>query len=314
MISNVILKTKKNDIAYNNINKFFKVHVYDSGLDYYTMYQIKESLKDISIFFSKQVLLDFLDILDVKFDIKLYSIQLKKYNCEQDYFKDSTLVNIGNLSTFSEIGIIGFSDKIIESIIDVLFGGKNILQDCSNNSYTLKKYDVKIIEKIIDIIKKSYCMSWKKKHGIDIEFSNFRLVEKAHLDSIIPNNSIFLFTIFKIKCGNKLGFLNISLSFSFIKKFKNELLEKHKNKIFFEKKHVDKISLKMIYNLKINLDVKLVGLSLLLSKISFLKIGDIIFINTPENALAFSNNIPVISGKYKMYKNKYVFFVKNFLI
>ncbi|XBC40824.1 MAG: FliM/FliN family flagellar motor switch protein [Buchnera aphidicola (Nurudea yanoniella)] len=299
---------KKNNLEYN-VNKHPKICSYDFELDYYTLYQINESLRKIFNFFSNKVCIDLLDVMNIEFDINLHSIRLEKYDNCTDYFTDSKLVGVYNIVSSLEVGIVGFSDKVISSIINVLFGGKSSSQYFKNkNVYKLTKCEKNIIKKILNIIKKVYSLSWKNEFNVDVEFFNVRLKKRNSLKSIISAGNIFLFTVFQIQCGNTLGFLNIIFPFSWIKTFKNKLINHSDKNTFIEKKNIVKMSLKMIYNIKISLDIRLVSVSVLLSDIFSLKVGDIISIKTPENAFAYSHDIPILIGKYKMHNKNYVFF------
>ncbi|XBC42877.1 MAG: FliM/FliN family flagellar motor switch protein [Buchnera aphidicola (Kaburagia rhusicola ensigallis)] len=311
MINNVILKVKKDDMS-NEIQKIKKTCIYNSNIDYYTMYQTKKSLMMIFDLFSKKVSLALFDIINVECSLELDNIQLERYNECKNNFLNARFSSYFQIFPSLETGMISLSNNIIPSIIDIVFGGQNIAETFKNDADQLTMSEINIMNKILNIIETIYSFSWKNKYNIDFKFSNFQLIQKTSFKHIFDNNEMFLFTIFKLNLGSTLGYLNICFPFSVIKTYKEKLVNTYK-KNDVTKKKIDQISLPMLYDMEIHLDIKLVNFSLLLSHILELKIGDIISINTPEDIMAYSYDVPILVGKYKMYKKKHAFFVKDFL-
>ncbi|XBC38254.1 MAG: FliM/FliN family flagellar motor switch protein [Buchnera aphidicola (Floraphis choui)] len=306
MVNNTITEIKENNIKHG-IKKSTKVCIYDSKIDYYTIHQTKKSLMMISNFFSKQISLALLDNMNLEFDIELNSIQLEKYDdFKSNFIIKSKFLNSFQIIPYFETGIIRFSDNIVPSIINFLFGGKNFVEIAKNRIHELTISEINIMKKMVEIIQSKYSASWKQVCDIDIKFSDFQLVKNVNFKNII-----FLSTIFQIRFGNILGFLNLGLPLVLIKTLKDKLTNKYiKNDLI--KKKTKSISWPVIHNIEINLDIKLVNFSLLLSRILKLKIGDIISIKIPEDIIAYVDDVPVLVGKYKIYKEKRVFFLKYF--
>ncbi|QCI23113.1 hypothetical protein [Buchnera aphidicola] len=311
MKNNIIFKIGKDYITKKG-NKIAIDFVYNSIIDYYTIHQIEKSLKNFFNFFSKKISLFFLDSMNINLDVKLNNIQLARYNSYKEHFVNSRFTNSFQFISHVETGIISFSDDILLSIINILFGGSNLTKVVRSNVNTLTISETNIMKKMLDIIEKAYSFSWKNQHSINFNLSDFQLMTKSDFERTISENNVFLFSLFCMKVGNTVGSFSIGIPFSIIKMFKDKLVNRHVQSNLTIKRKIETMSWPVIYNIKIHLDIKLIGFSLFLSKILTLKIGDIVSIKAPEDVIAYSNNTPVLSGKCKMYKKKYVFFLKSF--
>ncbi|XBC44439.1 MAG: FliM/FliN family flagellar motor switch protein [Buchnera aphidicola (Schlechtendalia peitan)] len=312
MENNTIFQVKKNSVK-NNVRKISETYVYNGLIDYYTIYKIKKFLKEICVFFSERIAKVLFDAIDINFNVKLKKFELVQSSNYKDIFLNSRFINSFHITSSLETGIINFSENIILSIIDILFGGINLHYLSENNFRKLTISEMNIMKKILNIIQEIYSFSWKQKFNIDIEMSCFKLINESDVIKIFSKNPIFLSTIFQIKFGNVSGLLNIGLPLIFIKSLKNTLMNQNINNNCNNKTGLEIITLPMLYDVKINLNVKLVDFSLLLSRILKLKIGDIIPIRTPEDdIIAYTNNIPVLVGKYKTYRKKHAFLLKSF--
>ncbi|ANF16889.1 hypothetical protein XW81_00370 [Buchnera aphidicola (Schlechtendalia chinensis)] len=310
MTNNVIFKVKKNN-SINNIERKSKICIYNSDFDYFTVRGINRSLMEICNFFSKQISLDLFNIINYKFKVRLQDIKLVKYDSYRECLLNSKFSNYFNISSNLEKGIVSFSDNIIFTIIDILFGGSNTCRVSENYVYELNMSELNIMKKILKSVQKSCSLAWKQTLNTDFEIFNFTLISKNNFSNVFSKKNVFLCTIFKIQFHNTCGFLNIYFPWNFLKNIKNRLLNKNFNNN--SEKKLKKISSKVIYDIKIDLDVHLVNFSLSLPEILALKTGDIIPISTPEDdIIAYSNDIPLLIGKYKIYKKKHAFLMKNF--
>ncbi|XBC37736.1 MAG: hypothetical protein U0T60_00350 [Buchnera aphidicola (Meitanaphis microgallis)] len=310
MEHDVIFNMKKDNMI-SEIKKVPTVCVHDWEMDYYTIYKTKRSLIEICDLFSNQVSLDLLDVINVEFNLEFDSIKLEKYNEYNNCHIHSKFLSYCTIMPYSETGIVHLSDNIIPSIIDILFGGKSVTETTKCCVYRLTIVETNILKKILNIVKKIYSVSWKKKFDIDVRLSDFKLIQKFHIKHIVSNSNIFLFMNFKVNFGNILGFLNIGFPLSIIKNCRDKLANKCTRDNLVKKKS-KRLLWPMIYNLEINLDIKLVSFSLLLSQMLMLRIGDIISIHLPKNAIAYSRNAPILVGEYRIYEKKSCFFLKNF--
>lgn len=317
MQSNIIKKNNKVSI-YDKLDHSIGTVLYHEMIDYYEQKCMKEDIKRVNKNFCKTCSKYFFKNMGIDFDISFHKITFKKLNDDTEYIKNNFFMNFFKVNLYKNLGFVFISYDIILFIIEHLFGGVILYNTLKTFSKTLSSSEIIIIRKLFSVFITQYFSVWNKNIICDkfkLRFRNCDLLDQKLNINLKNRNDFFITCVFNVRKKNFCSNFGISLPVSTFYKLRNELYDKDiKNNLYFNNNKIWKNFLKIIvYNCNLTLRIVLVNSYCILSKILKWRVGDVLSINFKDDVIAYSENKPLLVGKYKTFEDKNAFFFINFV-
>ncbi|AAO26810.1 flagellar motor switch protein FliM [Buchnera aphidicola str. Bp (Baizongia pistaciae)] len=321
MQSDVISRVKKIYIK-NKIDISSKIFPYYQTTDYYlTYHNMKDRLENMHECFLKQFTKHISEYSDVDCKISFYKFIIQKFKNIKKNIKNNSISDCFEISPYKKLGIIFVSDNISDYLIEYLFGGCELKNSSNGLFKKLTLSTINIVKKMFKIILEQYYFLWNKVSLCKMKLILNRLQNLNEISNVnfINSKDTFVTFLFRLRIANKFGMLGICLPTSLSFQCNNEAdVNSVHNVSHISYDNVVNTEIRkrlfqvIVYNCKIVLKIVLIENYITLSKIIAFKVGDILPIHMLDNVVAYSENVPILIGKYKMFKNKYVFCVVDY--
>ena len=317
MRNNIISKAEKFYIQ-NRSDKTLKIFPYYEKIDYYTTYDIHTCLKHAHKYFFKEISLYIFESIGIKNCLFFFNkIVIQKFCDYKKNILNNVVIDYFEITPYKKIGTICISYDIITYLIEHIFGGKDLNYCSKILSKNVTLFEVNIIKKFFSLILKKYSFLWNKTLFCKIKFNlnHSKNIDRMFNSTLVSDDDIFTNFLLQMKIGKVSGALNISFPIEVFHVLKNECKKKNVSYNYYTSndKEKRKFFQLIVNNCKIILKIVLVERFFVFSKILKLKVGDILPICKPDNAVAYADDIPILFGKYKIFKKQYVLFFTDFV-
>ncbi|CAL4318819.1 FliM/FliN family flagellar motor switch protein [Buchnera aphidicola] len=271
-----------------------------------------EILEKINKKFIKKIIIQFSNFLKKNIKLNFYTINKDTYT-NDDRNLEFLYCNSIKILPLEQESFIFFSSNLLSVFIDFLFGGNstfvNNIDIKRNMTYTENRVNKKIIKLIID----AYCSSCRSFFSLDIEFVKCQIINlKKH--TIYPNN-FFITNFFNFSCNGIKIFLSILLPIEIIKQKSSKKINSTDKNIYSEKKFLkNNVSVKNIYDVKLDIVVELIVSPIFRDNFNKLSEGDILSLKNPKKIIAFIEKKPIFLGEHKIFNNQSIVFLEEFII
>ncbi|WP_422667538.1 FliM/FliN family flagellar motor switch protein [Buchnera aphidicola] len=205
-----------------------------------------------------------------------------------------------------------FPTNILFFIIDILFGGN--IQNLHNDNKNFEKNSTELLinHKIICFLIESYSYAWKKFFSIEMNCISVKKNTDFKKDYLNDKNIPVIYKFF-FKINDIIFYFYLISPMTILNKLHKKKNLSPNNYTNVSKKISYPLSIEMIKNVKLKIIAQLEDFSISEQKICNLSVGDILEINNPKKVIAYIENIPVLSGDYKLFYEKSCIIIKDFI-
>ncbi|QCI24186.1 hypothetical protein D9V75_00365 [Buchnera aphidicola (Muscaphis stroyani)] len=290
-------------------NKLKKVYSREENLkNFITQEEINE-LEEINYNFIHEIIKNLSDFSKGFVKLTSYSINIESnFFIEKPQFKIYS--NLIETFHFQKKSFIFLSSNFLPTLIDVLFGGNGCFQeDEKKTKITYTEYLINT--KLIKIILESFTNACKKFFLIKMKFINTKIL--FHLKDFNHNSTKTIISRFNLYINNVKVYFIFLIPLSIVKKLKNSTFISSKKVLNLEGNDLKTISIDDLDDVKLEIIVKLNGISVSESQLSNLSVGNIFSIQNPNKIIALIEKKQILLGYYKSYNDKSAFLVKEFI-
>lgn len=279
-------------------------------LDNFLKKDIVEKIKVINNNFIKKIEINISNIIQKDIQINNFFIDinsLDKHENTQYLYSNNIEFLPSKIKSF-----LYLSDNFLSVFTDFLFGGNSSYENNRNlcirkNLTYIENY---INEKIVQLIIDTYCSICKKFFSINIKILNVKIVDRY--EKKISLNETFITHYFNLKIKNIDIFFVILVPLSIFKGYsKNQITKKNRNLLSKEKIFKKNIFLKNIYDVKLNMIVRLLDFYITKHQFKNLSIGDVLEITCPDKVIGYIEKKPIFQCSYKKFNQKSVIFLEK---
>ncbi|WP_261979274.1 FliM/FliN family flagellar motor switch protein [Buchnera aphidicola] len=299
----------------NNLYNEFNNNKRKNNLkNFLTEYEIK-LLKTINNCFIDQCTKFFSNFIKSSVRLVSCNMHIGSFNFDKKIIQNLRSLNLIEILPYKKQCFVIFPHNFLSFIIDILFGGQGFFSNTTKKITDITSTESLINIKIIKFITNSFTKIYKKYFSPEINFINtktFYDIKKSNFDS----NTVFLINYFSFQINNVEFFFNILIPISILKHINKNIVcstsDNHAN-INLEENIVNRVSLNDIYDVKLNIISKIIGISISHDKISNLSIGDILSIQKPNKIVGFIEDQEVFLGNYKRFNEQSIVFIEEFI-
>lgn len=291
----------------NNLqNKFKTVYERKKNLNDFLEEEHIKNIENINKIFIKRITTDFKKLIKCNIELTSYTIKTEFNRNAQELIH----ANLIETAPFDNQSLIIFSSNFFSVIIEVLFGGSFNFSEKTRKKIDMTSTEKFIHEKIMKLIIESYSDACKEFYLINfVNIKIFINFKKYFFNS----KEIFLINCFNFNINNIEVFFGIFIPLLLIKKInKKENALKSKDQIT-KKNIISSISLRDIYDVELDIVVKLMSFSVSYDKLYNLSVGDVLLIQKPEKITGYLENKPIFLGNCKIFNERSVIFIEEFI-
>lgn len=253
----------------------------------------------------------------MKSSIKFVSCNMKlsSFCSDKKITENLRCLNLIQMSPYNNQSFVIFPYDFLSVIIDILFGGRGIVTDKTKNIKNITSTESLINQKIIKFITNSLTDIYKKYFSSETNLINtktFYDVKKSNIDL----NTVFLINSFNFNINNIDVYFDILMPISIFKYINKKIVisvENNNKNTNIEKQIKNSISFNDIYDVKLNIITKIIGISISHNEIVNLSVGDVLSINKPNEIVGFIEDQAIFFGNYKSFNEQSIVFIEEFI-
>ncbi|HYP83208.1 flagellar motor switch protein FliM [Variovorax sp.] len=242
-------------------------------------------------------------------DITVGPMQIQKYSEFVRHLPVPANINMLHMKPLRGTAIFVFDPKLVFLVVDNLFGSDGRYHvRVEGRDFT--RTEQRIIRRLLDLSLQCYGDAWKPVYPL--EFDYVRAEMHGKLANIVAPNEVVINTTLQIEFGPIGGFLHVCLPYSMIEPIRDLLSNPIQDEIEVDKRWVRQMSHQM-QAADVELTADFVTIPSTIGQVLQLKVGDVLPIELPQQALAKVDGVPVMecgygtsNGRYALRVNKMI--------
>lgn len=266
------------------------------------------TLEIINERFSRLLRMELFNLLRRTVEVSVGPVRIIKY---ADFIRNlvvPTNLNMLHMPPLRGTGMLVLDPTLVFLVVDNLFGGDGRFHTrVEGREFTLTEQ--RIIQRILDIMFKTYEQSWAPVYPIKMEY--IRSEMNTQFANIATPNEVVVAISFNIELGPNSGEMHFCVPYSMIEPIKDLLTSPlHGENLGGDKRWVTMMT-QQIQSAEVEVVANLSTRKMTVADLLALKVGDVLPINIPETIEGQVDNIPVMACRYGVFNGQYALKVEK---
>jgi flagellar motor switch protein FliM len=219
-------------------------------------------------------------------------------------------LNLVQIKPLRGTSLFIFDPNLVFLVVDNLFGGSGQAHArVEGRDFTVT--EMRIIQRLLDIVFEEYEKSWKPVHEIKIEYVRSEM--NTQFASIATPNDVVIVTTLNIEFGTAGGELHLCIPYTSLEPIRDQLCSSIQADAQESDKRWFKQMTREVQNAEVELVVNLGRAAITLEQILNMQQGDVIGFDVPETICAEVDGVPIVECKCGVFNGQYAVRVERMI-
>jgi flagellar motor switch protein FliM len=213
-----------------------------------------------------------------------------------------TNLNLVQIKPLRGTSLFIFDPNLVFVVVDSLFGGSGQIHPTfEGRDFTAT--ELRIIQRMLEIVFEEYEKSWKPVHEIKLEFVRSEI--NTQFASIATPNDVVVVSTINIEFGSAGGEFHICIPYTSLEPIRKELYSSMQADVHESDKRWFRQLQREVQNAEVEVVVNLGRAAVTLEQILNMQQGDVIGFNVPETIVAEVDGVPLIECRCGVFNGQY---------
>jgi flagellar motor switch protein FliM len=213
-----------------------------------------------------------------------------------------TNLNLVQIKPLRGTSLFIFDPNLVFVVVDSLFGGSGQIHPTfEGRDFTAT--ELRIIQRMLEIVFEEYEKSWKPVHEIKLEFVRSEI--NTQFASIATPNDVVVVSTINIEFGSAGGEFHICIPYTSLEPIRKELYSSMQADVHESDKRWFRQLQREVQNAEVEVVINLGRAAVTLEQILNMQQGDVIGFDVPETIVAEVDGVPLIECRCGVFNGQY---------